>query len=64
MFVSPPLLAPLPPPPARSNRVSERRFALCDVDGTNSLDFREFCFCIWQVCTLDDRGLMSLLFDL
>jgi Ca2+-binding EF-hand superfamily protein len=46
------------------NRVTERIFAICDMDGNNALDFREMCFAVWQVCTLAHDGLTALLFDL
>lgn len=46
------------------NRVSERLFAIVDMDGTGSLDFREACYAVWQLCTLDHEGLQSFLFDL
>lgn len=46
------------------NRVTMRLFAICDMDGTNSLDFRESCYALWQLCTLDHDGLKNFLFDL
>lgn len=46
------------------NRVTMRLFAICDMDGTNSLDFRESCYALWQLCTLDADGLKLFLFDL
>lgn len=46
------------------NRVSERLFAIVDMDGTGTLDFRECCYALWQLCTLDYEGLQSFLFDL
>ena len=46
------------------NRVAERLFAIVDMDGTGSLDFREACYALWQLCTLDREGLQSFLFDL
>ena len=46
------------------NRVAERLFAIVDMDGTGSLDFREACYALWQLCTLDHEGLQSFLFDL
>ena len=46
------------------NRVTLRLFAICDMDGTNSLDFRESCYALWQLCTLDADGLKVFLFDL
>jgi Ca2+-binding EF-hand superfamily protein len=46
------------------NRVSERLFAIVDMDGSGTLDFREACYAVWQLCTLDQEGLQSFLFDL
>ena len=46
------------------NRVSERLFAIVDMDGSGTLDFREACYALWQLCTLDSEGLRSFLFDL
>lgn len=46
------------------NRVTERLFAVSDADGTGTLDFREACYLVWQLCTLDDKGLIAFLFDL
>jgi len=46
------------------NRVTKRLFAICDMDGTVSLDFREACYALWQLCTLDHDGLKLFLFDL
>lgn len=46
------------------NRVSVRLFAIVDMDGSGTLDFRELCYALWQLCTLDNDGLRSFLFDL
>ena len=46
------------------SRVTERLFAVSDADGTGTLDFREVCYLVWQLCTLDDKGLIAFLFDL
>ena len=48
---------------APRNRVTERLFQIFDVDGTGSLDFRELCILVWQVCTLSHAGLVAMLFD-
>lgn len=34
------------------------------MDGNSTLDFREMCFAIWHLCTLDHRGLILMLFDI
>jgi len=45
------------------NRVSQRLFCIADMDGTGTLDFRETCYALWQLCTLDHEGLQSMLFE-
>lgn len=46
------------------NRVAERLFAIVDMDGSGTLDFREACYALWQLCTLSKEGMRSFLFDL
>ena len=46
------------------NRVTQRLFAICDMDGTATLDFRECCYALWQLGTLDHAGLQLFLYDL
>jgi Ca2+-binding EF-hand superfamily protein len=46
------------------NRVTRRLFAISDADGSQSLDFREAIFLVWQLCTLDAPGLVQFLFDI
>jgi Ca2+-binding EF-hand superfamily protein len=46
------------------NKISRRLFAICDADGSGALDFREAIFLLWQLCTLDNRGLVQFLFDI
>lgn len=47
-----------------ANRITKRMFQICDADGSGSLDFREASFLIYQLCTLDGKGLTMFLFDI
>ena len=43
---------------------SRKLFTMCDMDGSDLLDFPELLFTLWNICTLDDQGLVSICFDL
>ena len=45
-------------------KAAMKLFAICDQDGSGALDFRELLFTLWHVCTVDDRGLIYIVFDL
>ena len=45
-------------------RAARRLFAICDFEGTDSLDFREMLFTVWHLATLDDHGLVQTVFEL
>jgi Ca2+-binding EF-hand superfamily protein len=46
------------------SRAAVRLFSICDMDGSGALDFRELMFTIWHICTVDDRGLSDVVFDI
>jgi Ca2+-binding EF-hand superfamily protein len=43
---------------------SRKLFTMCDMDGSDLMDFPELLFTLWNLCTLDDQGLVSICFDL
>lgn len=45
-------------------RAAIRLFSICDMDGSGALDFRELIFTIWHICTVDNDGLSTVVFNI